>query len=217
MARAENARTDLPDILPVFPLPNTVLFPFTLLPLHIFEPRYREMVRDVKDGNGLIVIARMVGEGFDEIGTVGRMRDLVRLEDGRFNLMLEGIERVRVVEKPCETPYRQVRVEARPEVLGAEDPQVIEQLKLELLGTLGILLNAAKARVPVVLGQDLPFEVLVNKACAGLPVEASERQRLLVEDDLVGRHRRVTEHLADLIETLAPTGGAQRDGGTLLN
>lgn len=190
-------------IVPVFPLPDTVFFPHTSLPLHIFEPRYREMVRDVTAGDGLIVVARTVGDGFERLATVGRVRDLQHLEDGRYNLRLEGLERVALTEIPCDTPYRQVRIESRPEAQGSDDPAVIERSKLELLATLGILLSVAKQAVPVVLDQDLPFEVVVNKACAGLPVESGLRQELLAEDDLIGRQRLVSHHLGDVIETVA--------------
>ena len=217
MATERQSKTDVPQILPVFPLPNTVLFPLTVLPSHIFEPRYLQMVRDVTAGNGLIVISRMVGDGFENLGTIGRVRDLVPLEDGRFNLMLEGVQRVSIDEVPCDTPYRQVRVEPRPESPGTDDPSVIEHFKLELLGTLGILLNAAQADVPVILHQELPFEVLVNKACAGLPVEASLRQQLLADDDLITRQRRVSEHLTTVIETIVQAGGTDRGGGPMLN
>jgi Lon protease-like protein len=201
---SENIETE--HVVPVFPLPDTVFFPHTSLPLHIFEPRYREMVRDATAGDGLIVVARKVGSDFETLATVGRVRDLQPLEDGRYNLRLEGLQRVALTEVPCDTPYRQVRIEPRPEAPGSEDPAVIERSKLELLATLGILLSVAKQAVPVVLDQDLPFEVVVNKACAGLPVESSLRQELLAADDLIGRQQLVSQHLGDVIETVARLG-----------
>jgi len=209
----------MPEILPVFPLPNTVLFPRTLLPLHIFEPRYRRMVRDVTAGDGLIVISRMTGEGesFDRVGTVGRVRDLEPLEDGRFNLVLEGLYRVSMTEVPCDTPYRQVRVEPRPERSGSGDTGVIERARLELLATLSALLSAARSSVPVVLNEDQPFEVVVNKACASLPVEAAIRQRLLDEDDLLERHRELSAHLDSMIEAIALSRATGQGGSSAPN
>jgi Lon protease-like protein len=209
--------TEVPQILPVFPLPNTVFFPHTLLPLHIFEPRYRAMVRDVAAGHGLIVISRMVGEGFENLGTVGRVDVLKPLEDGRFNLVLEGLHRVSMVEVPCDTPYRQVRIEPRPERPGTDDPAVIEKSKLELLATLSIILSVAQVDVPAVLNQDQPFEVVVNKACDVLPVEASVRQRLLATGDLIERHRMVSDLLDAVIESIAQLGPAGQDGGSAPN
>lgn len=217
MSSKSQRTTEVPRVLPVFPLPNTVLFPHTLLPLHIFEPRYRTMVRDVTAGDGLIVISRMVGEGFESLGTVGRVDALKPLEDGRFNLVLEGLHRVSMVEVPCDTPYRQVRIEPRPERPGTDDPTVIEQSKLELLATLSILLSVAQVDVPAVLNREQPFDVVVNKACAGLPVEASLRQRLLAEDELIGRHRMVSELLDTVIASIAQSGGAGPGGSSAPN
>jgi Lon protease-like protein len=193
----------LPKIVPVFPLPDTVLFPRTALPLHIFEPRYRAMVRDVTAGDGLIVIARTVGDAFEDLGTVGRVRDLEPLEDGRFNLVLEGLQRVSMAEVPCDTPYRQVRIQPRPEVPGTEETALVERSKLELLATLSMLLSVGRPGTPVVLSQELPFEDVVNQVCAALPVEAALRQRLLAQDDLLGRHRLLSEHLDVVIEAVA--------------
>ena len=202
------------QIVPVFPLPNTVLFPCTSLPLHIFEPRYRAMIHDVTEGSGLIVVSRMLDDDFEKLGTVGRIRDLEPLEDGRYNLVLEGLHRVSMIEVPCDTPYRQVRIKARPERAGTDDPAVIEDAKLELLATLGLLLSAAQTGFPVVLSQELPLEVVVNQVCAALPIGASVRQRLLAEDELLGRRRLLSEHLDQVIETIAESGGVSPGEGS---
>jgi hypothetical protein len=68
-----------------------------------------------------------------------------------------------------------------------------------------------------VLHQELPFGVVVNTACAGLPIEARLRQELLAEDDLIGRHRRVSDHLSVVIDAITQLGSEEHDGGTLLN
>ncbi len=205
------------QIVPVFPLPDTVFFPLTSLPLHIFEPRYRAMVRDVTAGDGRIVVSRMLDNDFEKLGTVGRIVDVEPLEDGRSNIRLEGLERVSMTEIPCDTPYRQVRITPRPELAGTADTALIERAKLDLLATLGILLSVARQTEPVVLQQDLPFEVVVNMACAGLPVDASLRQRLLAEDDLLARQRRVSDHLAIVIDALSEFGEIDQDGRSALN
>jgi Lon protease-like protein len=194
------------QILPVFPLPETVLFPHALLPLHIFEPRYRTMVQDVSDGLGLIVVARQVGDGFEPLGTVGRLHDLTELEDGRYNMMLEGTERVTLTEVDCDTPYRQVSIVPCPERTGSDDPEVIQQSKLEVLASLGILLSAAKGELPTLLNPELPLDVLVNRACASLPIEGAIRQQILAENDLLARQRRLSQHLDDLIASITWKG-----------
>jgi len=102
-----------PAIVPVFPLPNVVFFPQTVLPLHVFEPRYRDLVRDVAAGDGRFSVALLRAASaaedrhrpaFHAVATVGRIRDLRRLPDGRFLLELVGGERVRLDEEP--SPHR---------------------------------------------------------------------------------------------------------------
>ena len=98
--------------VPVFPLPNVVLFPKTMLPLHIFEQRYRQMTEHALATDQLIAIALLKPDykeedyygkpAFYTTGTVGRIIDHERLEDGRYNLLLEGIERVRLIEDDIE-------------------------------------------------------------------------------------------------------------------
>jgi len=199
-------------ILPVFPLPNTVFFPCTSLPLHIFEPRYRAMVRDVTAGDGLIAVSLMSGDGFHDLGTVGRVCDLEPLEDGRFNLRLQGLERVSLTEVPGDTPYRQVQVESRPERDGATSATSIDEAKLELLATYSLLRGAIRENEPLVLHQELPFEVVVNTACADLPVDGPLRQRLLAMDSLIERQRLALEYLSTVIDAISQLGARKDDG-----
>jgi len=99
--------------LPVFPLAGALLFPRGQLPLHIFEPRYRAMVRDALAGDRLIGMIQPKDDGeppalFD-VGCIGRITACDELDDGRFNLVLEGLSRFRVArEAHVDTLYRQV-------------------------------------------------------------------------------------------------------------
>jgi len=207
-----------PRIVPVFPLPNTVFFPLTSLPLHVFEQRYREMVRDVAGENGRIAVALAAGDEFHAVGTVGRIRDLELLDDGRYNLRLEGLDRVKMTEVPCDTAYRQVLVEARPEYLGIDDPAEVERAKLALLAELGLLKNLADPGSPtILLHQDVPLEVAINTACAELPVLPGLRQELLEESDLNRRQARLTEHLAMVIDAISQLTARRGDRESLLN
>ena len=104
----------LPEIVPVFPLPNTVFFPYTILPLHIFEPRYRAMVRDARSHDRLIAVALAAGSDFYRMGTVGRIRDIEELPEGRFNIRLEGIARVEFTEVPSDRLYRLALTDPSP-------------------------------------------------------------------------------------------------------
>jgi Lon protease-like protein len=116
--------SNLPTIIPVFPLPNVVLFPEVMLPLHIFEPRYRQMVSDTADKSPpLIGMALLRGnwqeqyQGNPEIfpvGCAGEMVRVVPLPDGRFNILLKGIREYQIKEERFAKSYREAVVEWRP-------------------------------------------------------------------------------------------------------
>src|SRR5216117_2533950 len=109
------------ELLPIFPLPNVVLFPNVFLPLHIFEPRYREMVADALAGDRMIgmVLLRPGWENeYDAkppvypIGCTGVMTHVDRLPDGRYNIVLRGVERFRILTEDHARTYRRATVDA---------------------------------------------------------------------------------------------------------
>ena len=113
---------DVPSFIPIFPLPNVVLFPDVPLPLHIFEPRYREMVRDALAGPGLIGMVLLRDDWRDDYhaapdvyrtGCVGRIVETTPLPDGKFNIVLAGIREFDIVSEQRERAYRQATVEWR--------------------------------------------------------------------------------------------------------
>ena len=111
----------LPSRIPLFPLPNVVLFPRVFLPLHIFEPRYREMVTDALAGERLIGMV-LLRDGWREhpdpnppiftVGCAGRITHVESLPDGRYNIVLRGVERFRVRDEDWSRLYRVARVDA---------------------------------------------------------------------------------------------------------
>jgi Lon protease-like protein len=113
--------------VPFFPLPGVTLFPGALLPLHIYEPRYRKMTEDVLASNRLMCVVQLKrGEAVDEpmpeafeIAGLGEIVDSERLPDGRFNLLLRGRARVRLDELPFRAPYRRARAFALVETPGS--------------------------------------------------------------------------------------------------
>jgi Lon protease-like protein len=133
--------TNLPSVIPVFPLPNVVLFPRVQLPLHIFEPRYRQMVKDASSKERpLIGMALLRGnwqeqyEGNPEIfpiGCVGEMVRVIPLQDGRFNILLHGLREYRITEEIFQKSYREAVVEwrsLRKESLASERRQELARL-----------------------------------------------------------------------------------------
>lgn len=198
-------------LVPVFPLPNVVFFPRTVLPLHIFEARYRSMIRDAVQGDGRIAIALLKpgwerdyegSPAFHAIGTIGRIEDLEPLPDGRFNLRLVGVARIEIGEVVSDRPYRTCRAREIPEIGVDESLPEIRTAKLDLLASHGCLVRELTdgGAQGIVLDERMPFETAVNGTCANLPVEPAIRQSLLDEHDLGRRHRRVAEILDEVLE-----------------
>ena len=199
------------ELLPLFPLPNVVLFPNVFLPLHIFEPRYREMIADALSADRLIgmVLLRPGWERDYEgrppifpIGCSGVMTHVERLGDGRYNLVLRGLERFRVLEENHERSYRRAVIEPLHErTLAGADRDDVRRSRARLESLLspaaGELLGSAKAkgaetRIPTAMADD----DLVNALAQYLDLEPLEKQALLEQPSL--RHRAAS--LVELLE-----------------
>jgi uncharacterized protein len=179
---------DLPPIIPLFPLPNLVLFPGVSVPLRIFEPRYREMIADVSAGHGIVGMALLKGDWQEayyshpdifEVGCAGKINNLVKLPDGRYNIVLDGIGEFRLHREIRDRSYRQAEVEWI-KVAAAErecDDETIEGLRELLFSYLGEpALEAWKAMVEQ---RGLRGADLVNFLCFHLDVTPLEKQTLL--------------------------------------
>jgi Lon protease-like protein len=191
LRRGHNVKTtmaELPDIIPIFPLPNFVLFPGVTVPLHIFEPRYREMVADVAQTHGTIGMIMLKGDWERDyyaypdiftIGCAGRISSLEKLPDGRYNLQLEGISEFQVKREIHSHSYRQAEVQWCPSgrrLLGLE-PSEMTSLRDLLVGFLGE--NADSAWRGLVEEQGLRDADLINFLCFHLDVTPLEKQTLL--------------------------------------
>ena len=127
MSEQQDPLADFSGVARLFPLPNLVLFPHVLQPLHIFEPRYREMTRDALDGDHLIAMALLQPDWEDKYLSKPPIYPLVcvckivaeqALEDGRFNILIRGLARARVVDEvESDRLYRQARVELLADAL----------------------------------------------------------------------------------------------------
>jgi uncharacterized protein len=209
---ASDALDDLPvtGLVPVFPLPGVVFFPRTILPLHVFESRYRAMVRDAVASDRRIAISLLKpgwetdyegSPAFHEIGSVGRIEDLDPLPDGNFLLRLVGLRRVSFGDVVKMRPYRVVRFRTLAEIEVDETAPETVAAKLDLLASHGCLLRELTSQdaTGVVLDERIPYETAVNGACANLPVEPALRQALLEESDLRERQRRASAILNEVL------------------
>ncbi len=192
----------LPPTLPLFPLPNVVLFPHVCLPLHVFEPRYREMVADSLDGDRIIgmVLLRPGWEGdyegrpaIYEVGCAGLVTHAERTSDGRYNLVLRGLEKFRIRQEDHQRSYRLAEVETLLETVPERDREIMraERRRLE-----AILVPQPEGRgVDPKMPPSMPDEELVNALAQYLDLEVVEKQALLERDGLVNRCRSLIELL----------------------
>jgi Lon protease-like protein len=193
----------LPATIPVFPLPNVVLFPTVSLPLHIFEPRYREMVADALEGDRIIGMA-LLRPGWESsydgrppiypVGCAGLVTHAERLPDGRYNIVLRGLEKFRVVREHEHRSYRTADVDPIMEPLSDRDRDVVrlERQRLEALLVPQSEGRGVDRKMPKSMGD----EDLVNALAQYLELEIVEKQALLERDGLVARCR----SLIDLLE-----------------
>ncbi len=190
--------------LPLFPLPNVVLFPNVFLPLHIFEPRYRKMVADAVASDRTIGMA-LLRPGWERdyegrppvypIGCSGVITHAERLADGRYNIVLRGVDRFRIVSEQHERPYRIALVDAlRDASPSADDRDAIRhhRAKLEALLAPAIEKGAAEPKMPPAMAD----EDVVHALAQYLDLEPLEKQALLEQGGLRSR----AEALVELLE-----------------
>lgn len=202
------------DALPLFPLPSAVLLPGALMPLHIFEPRYRRMIRDALDGHRTLAIVCITGSEVDEhghppiarIAGAGTIIDYAELPSGRYNIVVKGRIRVSLEELPFETPYRRARATALSSIEDAVQPTDVASL-----------VASANSFVALVRAREPSFEfrmpsssqpgVLADHCAQQLLVDAADRQKTLETLKVSERVQLVTETLVMQRMTLAGTSG----------
>jgi uncharacterized protein len=196
----------IPEILPVFPLPNVVFFPATRLPLHIFEPRYRAMTQAALATNGMIVMALIDTETEFEsaesppihpVACAGRIVHSKRLPDGRYDLVLAGIARVEIIEELPSTPYRSARVRRLDENRDWLESQSSDAEIVKLLANFQDMAGGVPVLTSGTVGKhdSVAREIVLNTLSLHLDVLPGIRQKLLEESDLGERARRLDEIL----------------------
>ncbi len=191
---------DLPRVIPVFPLPGALLLPGGQLPLHIFEPRYRDMVRDSIAAERIIGMIqprdpenRVELPEIYPIGCAGRITAFRETEEGRYYITLKGICRFGVLEEiEAETSYRQTLVSYAKyrSDLQPVDTQHVDRDKL--MPALRSFLELHKVDVDWETLEEVPDESLVRSLAMNCPFEPSEKQALLEAADASARSRLVT-------------------------
>jgi hypothetical protein len=200
--RAQDATptTALPSDIPLFPLPEVVLFPDTSRPLLIYEPRYREMVADALSTNKIIGMV-LLRPGFEKdydgrppihgIGCAGVIEQYEKFSDGRYAILLRGLTTFRIVSEDQRKPYRLARIEALPDVLKDDDRGALSTVRERISKLLYSVLP---------LGVEPPDPALddaefINVVAQALKMSEETRQTLLERRDVLARARALAEQL----------------------
>ena len=199
--------------VPLFPLPGAILFPRSQLPLHIFEPRYREMVKDAIDGAGRIAMIQPHRLDDDNeaplysVGCVGELVGVEELDDGRYNIVLLGSNRFRLVrETELDAAYRCAEVDIT--AFNDEEPEPLQMIqRAEVEREARRLGDAMGLAVDWAAVAKLEDEMLVNAIAQVAPFDVGAKQALLEQETLEGR----ADLLVQLMQfhRMAVTGGIE--------
>lgn len=206
----ELVMVDFGRAYPVFPLRDAVLLPQAVMPLHVFEPRYRRMVSDVLDSHGMIAMALLSGEvaldeylrgrpPLREFMCLGQIREYERMDDGRYVLLLQGLCRTRVEQEVAHAPYRCVRLHPVEESVPREEQLAAYRRRLDELLRQQMVRDGV--RKPILATEDyehVSTPVVVDLAIAAVCQEASQQYRLLSQPDV----RRRAEWVIHQMEVL---------------
>ncbi|HWU39744.1 MAG TPA: LON peptidase substrate-binding domain-containing protein [Candidatus Acidoferrum sp.] len=213
--------------IPIFPLPDVVLFPHTLQPLHIFEPRYREMVRDCLAGDKRLAMA-LLRPGWESdyygrppVYPIAGAGEIVRheeLPDGRFNILLRGTMRVSITaEIPAEKSYRLARARPLPDRYPDANPKAmgdrLERLKVFYLRILSEVQKGQGEAAKIFSGVKDPG-IIVDRIASAAISESETRQKVLEALDVSTRMAILQDHLVAVLSHLSDrNASAERSSG----
>jgi Lon protease-like protein len=214
---ATQGQSTLPATIPIFPLQDVMLFPGVFRPLHIFEPRYREMLLYALAGDRIVGMV-MLQPGHERdyygqppiypVGCAGVIANVEELPDGRYNVVLHGLTKFRVKSEERSFGYRIAEIDAIPEILNEDQQSSLRQLRPRLLAALATIAPGApgapigQSSTPEALSpeelppEELPDVELVNGLAQFLPMEPSDRLELLELDGALARAEALIERLA---------------------
>jgi len=200
------------DVTPLFPLPDVVFFPKTLLPLHVYEPRYRELASEAL-AQGQAICTALLKPGWESdyygspevypVGCVGRIVQHEKLPDGRYNITLDGQTKVRIDSSVRLTPYRLVRVTAveddsawaRGERAAEEAAELVRLFRQVHEG------QGASILWTEMFGQSMSPESVLNTVALHLNAEPELKEQLLEMDSLDLRYQSVVQILRNATKT----------------
>jgi Lon protease-like protein len=219
MNEDQTALQEFGGVARLFPLPGLVLFPHTVQPLHIFEPRYRQMTADALAGDKLIALV-LLRSGWEEqydhrppihpVACLGRIVADQTLPDGRSNLLLRGIARVRIADEPAtKKQYRLARVDVLADVV-PDDVDELMNLRVALADLIlpRVTTDAIREQIQSLFHGEVPLGQICDVLAFALPLSPEVKQELLEITDVPSRAR----HLMEAFQ--AVVGGPSKSTGS---
>ena len=193
MAQGYVRASDLPQVIPVFPLDGAILLPRGQLPLISCEPRYLNMVDDAMAGDRIIGMIQCAGgpphqPPLAAVGCAGRITSFAETSDGRYLITLTGVSRFRVTnELSAPTPYRQVRAAFADFEADLTPPAEEDFDRPDFMEALRAYLERRQLEIDWEMAEAAPREALVNSLSMALPFDPAEKQALIEATDLTAR------------------------------
>ena len=223
--KPDNSSAKRNIVVPLFPLPTTVFYPNTSLPLHIFEPRYRNMVADVLEGRKKIGMV-LLKPGWEKdyygspkimtIGCVGQIERHSKLPEGKYNILLSGLHRFRILQEIEGKLYRQARVELLEEINNQDltvdslpiKKQVIDNMKQYL----GNISDGEKVEQALDMENCVTLAQFVDRITYHFDLPTSKMQEFLEEQD-VQKRVNILHSLIELNTQLIQISKEIKEGG----
>jgi Lon protease-like protein len=204
---------DFSGVVPLFPLATVVFFPNTLLPLHVFEPRYRQMVTDVMHHEriiGMVLLKPQWEKSYYanppiySVACMGRIVSSEALEDGKFNVVLYGLKRVQILEIVKDLPYRLARVKILEDIHGANE-DVYRKRIAELISRWNSMLGKEQESHKISLDTELALGNLTDALASLIVSNVFEKQELLEENQVQQRGEKILTNLTTRLEIISVT------------
>ncbi len=206
-------------LVPLFPLSSVVFFPNTLLPLHIFEPRYREMVNTSLESEKIIGMALLKPgwesdyygnpEVYDVIG-MGRIVSSETLDDDKINIFLYGLQRAKIVEIVKDLPYRLARVSILENIQDSSSESMRSEID-ELIQTWNLYLDEKQKSHRINVNTKLPLETLTDALASLIFPNVFDKQKLLEEIDVQKRAQIIINDLNSRLEMISITSQKRKE------
>ena len=221
MTDESSALEDFAGLARLFPLPNLVFFPQAVQPLHIFEPRYRAMTADALATDRLVALVLLRPDweaDYDRrpavhpVACLGKIVADQQLEDGRYNLLLRGLARVRILDEVCDdNPYRTARVEVLADVLTAGvDELMALRRKVEETLLPRFVAGPVRDQVESLMRGEMPLGGVTDVLSFALPLPPASKQGILEELRVERRAERLIAAFEELAREQGPVQAARR-------